>query len=479
MTAGKTLRFFRIALQAVALTLLTLCFVGVPSALLAAAHLSVDIQLVPAVVSLSLGTFLTWIIITLLLGRVYCSTVCPLGTVQDIVAATRRHRRYRFRRSSAPWSVGVLVVVLLASVLGYPVVLQLLDPYSAYGRMVGSIAYPSLVGCVVAAVTFAVVAVMAWRGGRRYCNTICPVGGGLQLVSRISVFRIQIDPDKCVRCGRCADRCKSECIDIAQSTVDTARCVACFNCLTDCPNDAIHYTTDRKQLATPMFQPTERRRGAVTAATPTPAAADNTRSEVTRRDFLSITAALAAGSLLSGCRRTADKILTATDPTGAIPIGRLTPVAPPGALSRKLFLDRCTGCSLCTSRCPSGVLRPAAGQLGPSHPLTPVMDYDSSHCLYDCNLCTTLCPTGALQPLELKEKQLEAIGMAQTVLQNCVHCGMCARVCPTHAIEMVDSPRGARPVPKVDPARCIGCGACQNVCPASPYKAIVVSGMPD
>ncbi len=480
MTAGKTLRICRIVLQAACAALIALGFVGVPAALAAAEHTAARVQLVPAVLSLSLGTFVAWIIITLLFGRVYCSTVCPLGAVQDAVAAARRRRRYRFRRSTAPWCVGVLVVVLIASVLGYPVLLQLLDPYSAFGRMVGSFIYPCTVGVIVAAATFVVVAVMAWTGGRRYCNTVCPVGGALQLVSRISIFRIQIDPDKCVRCGRCADVCKAECIDIEQSTVDQSRCVACFNCLTDCPNDAIHYTPDRKQLATPMFQRAERRRGAVTTASSAPAtAADNARSPLSRRDFIGLTAAVAAGSLLSGCRRSADKILAATDPPGAVAVGPLTPVTPPGAISRKLFLDRCTGCSLCISRCPAGVLRPAAGRYGPSRPLTPLMDYDLSHCLYDCNLCTTLCPTGALQPLELKEKQLAAIGMAQTVLPNCVHCGRCERVCPTKAIEMVESARGHRPVPAVDPALCIGCGACQDACPASPYKAIVVSGLPD
>ena len=93
----------------------------------------------------------------------------------------------------------------------------------------------------MAAVTPGVVDNRAWKNGRTYCNTICPVGTTLSFFSRFAMFRPVIDADKCKNCKMCEHNCKAACINIAEHKIDYSRCVDCFNCIEDCKFGALKY----------------------------------------------------------------------------------------------------------------------------------------------------------------------------------------------------------------------------------------------
>ena len=161
---------------------------------------------------------------------------------------------------------------------------------------------------------------------------------------------------------------------------------------------------------------------------------------------------------------------------------RQTPLAPPGAQSLSNLEKRCTGCQLCVSECPNGVLRPSTDLM---HLMMPTMSYEKGYCRPECNRCSSVCPTGAIKPLSIEVKASTQIGHAVWIKKNCiplvdgVACGNCARHCPTGAIEMVPSDPNDEEsvrVPAINEARCIGCGACENLCPARPFSAIYVEG---
>ena len=118
-------------------------------------------------------------------------------------------------------------------VLGLNAIACLIAPYSAFGRMASELFSPiyrwgnnvlayfaeradsyafytvdvyvkSLPTFIVAAVTFVAVFVLAWRGGRTYCNTVCPVGTFLGFISRYSFLKPVINTEKCNGCGKCS-----------------------------------------------------------------------------------------------------------------------------------------------------------------------------------------------------------------------------------------------------------------------------------
>ncbi len=231
-------------------------------------------QLMMAILSGSALWLLLWCLVTFIYGRIYCSAVCPLGTLQDCFSFVSRRcgslrRGYRYRRPMPLMRPLVLAAVLLAMLGGVVIVPVMFDPYTSYARMVNEfIATPagivlgrpdvrlSLASFAVAFIELAVVALLAWTRGRLICNTVCPVGTLLGFISRRSLLHADINTDLCVGCRRCEEVCKAECIDLSVPAVDLSRCVVCFDCMAVCPNDAITYRSGRHRLSTPLAQPT-------------------------------------------------------------------------------------------------------------------------------------------------------------------------------------------------------------------------------
>lgn len=242
-------------------------------------------QLMPAVLSLVAGVCLFWLTVTLLIGRAYCSTVCPLGLIQDIfgrIGRTLRRNRdgslrlYRYSRANNRLRYIALGVVVLCIMAGQMLLPEVVDPYLIYANLInnllkslpdtllGQVVLPGLVGIALSVVTFVAIASIAFKSGRTFCNTICPVGAALSIVSRISLLQLEIDPDMCTNCGRCEQECKASCIDAKAHTIDCSRCVLCMNCTAACNDRAIRFTATRKKLSTPLMQRIDRKMPQIT-----------------------------------------------------------------------------------------------------------------------------------------------------------------------------------------------------------------------
>ncbi len=485
------LRKIRTALAAVFFTLITLLFLDFTGTLHAWLGWMARIQFLPAVLAANLVVVALLVILTLVFGRIYCSVICPLGVMQDIISHIHgrvRPGRFSYSREKRWLRYSVLAVFVIALLAGCGALVALLAPYSAYGRIAGSILQPiylaannilagiaermgsyafysvdiwmkSLPTLIVAAVTLAAVGILAWRGGRTYCNTICPVGSVLGILSRFSLLKIRIDDEKCVSCGLCSRNCKASAIDLKSHKIDYSRCVACGDCLEKCRKNALSYCG-------PGHGKKEDRQ-------------ENT-TDTARRSFLLGTSIAATTALMAQEKKKVDGGLAAIE--DKVAPQRATPVTPPGALSASHFAKHCTACQLCVSACPNGVLRPSTSL---DSFMQPVMSYERGYCRPECNRCAEVCPSGAIKPISLEEKSSTQIGHAVWIRKNCipvadgVSCGNCARHCPAGAIMMVPMDRNdpdSLKIPAVNTSMCIGCGACENLCPARPLSAIYVEG---
>ena len=291
------LRKIRIAAAAVFFTMITLLFLDFTGTLHAWFGWMARVQLLPAVLAVNVAVVAALLVLTLLFGRVYCSVICPLGVFQDVASwAGGKRRKNRFTYSRAlPWlRYGMLALFVAVMVAHIKPVAELLAPYSAYGRIASNLFAPlwqwgnnflaylaeragsyafyetevwlrSLPTFIIATVTFIILIILAWRNGRTYCNTICPVGTFLGLISRFSVFKPVIDTSKCNGCGLCTRNCKAACINAKAHEIDYSRCVACMDCIDKCRQGAIRYTRRKTnkaeiQTAQPAVDKPDRRK---------------------------------------------------------------------------------------------------------------------------------------------------------------------------------------------------------------------------
>lgn len=436
-------------------------------------------QLVPAIAACSVLWMMIWVAVTLIFGRIYCSTVCPAGALMDAVSriTRRRSKYYVYSKPHHRLRVVVVVAVVLSAFLGLSAVVAITDPYSAFTRMVSAIVRPvsvGVAGLVVAVLTFIGIALVAYRRGRLICNTVCPVGTVLGGLSRFSVYHPDINTDLCTNCGRCADVCKAECIDLKDHVVDSTRCVVCFDCMDVCRDEAITYRRGNHRLAMPMLQRAVGNAGVSAINKPE---ADVSVKTVDRRTFIA-GAVAAAGSLIV---KGDDGGRGSRFVDGAVPLRALNAVIPPGASSREDYLRRCTACGACVAACPSGVITSSFNDMGVRHALVPMLKFDDAYCLVDCVRCSRACPTKALVPLTPDEKQHVKIGLARVAPSNCMlyvngtPCSVCVRRCPHGAVKIAEADAG-RLLPRVDGDLCVGCGSCAASCPSQPYGAIVIEG---
>lgn len=454
----------------------------------------VSLQFIPSFLKLfgllgiSAVGFAGVLLLTLSYGRVYCSSICPLGTLQDVLIFTfdriKGKRRFRYKRGKDAIHYAILGLTILSGLGGTLVLVDVLDPFSNFGKVATNIARPMMIflnnaaaGVLndaqiytfyqipIAALPLAVVVYSSFflllllylciDQGRLFCNLLCPVGALLKVLSRYSLFRLVISTSACKDCGLCEKVCKARCIDSKARRLDFGSCISCFNCIDVCPTAGV------------VYEGFPRRRSAV----------QNAVHDSGRRK--------AVGSMASAFVIAGAGTVVGKGPLDSLKIstaGKRIPITPPGSLSVSRFSQLCTACHLCVSACPTQVICPSFFEYGIQGIFQPSLNYTTGYCKYDCNLCSQVCPSGAIALVDIESKKEIQLGKARFVKDDCIvvakktECGACSEHCPTKAVSMV--PYEKLLLPELNNDICVGCGACERACPTKPAKAIYVESNP-
>lgn len=457
---------------------------------------------VPTALLLSLVT----VVVTGVLGRVFCGWFCPLGTLHSMAARffdywrPRRVREHWNRWQLSKYYIFAALVVLAALGVQWPV---LLDPFALlYRSMVAGVlpgvqwaveasstaVYqrdPALFGWHVTSVTEPVYEVFrdyvfvterqAFVGGglilgfllftlglnyfqrRFWCRYVCPMGGMLGLLAWRPILRRRVDETACNQCDLCGMTCHGSASGKPGAAWKAAECFGCLNCTDSCNRDGLDFE---------VVAPWETR------------AAEET-VDISRRGLLgAATFGVASAFLLRVTPRARGE--------------EFSPhlVRPPGAGAERDFLSKCIGCGACMRVCPTGGLQPTIAEAGLEGVFTPRLVPRIGYCDYVCNACGSACPTGALEVLPLADKQQLKLGLAVFDVSRCLpyafgrNCMVCEEHCPVpdkaiyfRAVEQEDRDGVVQEIlkPVVDPDKCIGCGICENVCPFVDRPAIRVT----
>ena len=431
------------------------------------------------------------LLLALLFGRVWCGWLCPLGTVLEWLGP----RRSSAKAPPERWRVLkylLLFAIVLAAILGNQTLL-IFDPITILNRTLTTAIWPALRFAVVETETilyqfpvlwgpldaihgaliqplfqevqpvftltvligllFVGLVALNWWAERFWCRYLCPLGGLLGLLSKLSLVRREVSDD-CAQCARCTHQCPTATINpVDNYRSDPAECIVCFDCLTDCTRAGIGF---RWQL--PAWRPARWQ-----------------DYDPTRRQVLAAMGVSVAGVALAGVEP-----ITQRQPA--------TMIRPPGAHSAD-FESLCVRCGACVRVCPTQGLQPCLFEGGIQNVLTPRLVPRLGYCSFNCNACGQVCPTGAIAPLRLEEKQQVVIGLASIDRDRCLPwaydtaCIVCEEVCPVadkavqlEEVEVVNS-QGEKVFlqrPRVVKDLCTGCGICEYQCPMGGESAVRV-----
>jgi len=451
---------------------------------------------------LGLGT----LVVTALLGRVFCGWFCPLGTLHNAVGSLRRgFRRLSVRTDGfSRWQRAkyYLLLALVVMALGGAHWFGVFDPLSLLYRSLALTVLPAgdvagreaanaiylgdphlgpahlrdlsdpvyrgwqdhvtgpelriFAGTGVVLLIFVAALVLNLVRNRFWCRYLCPLGALLGLVSRRPLLRLRSRAAACNDCGRCTLSCPAAAQPEKPAEWLAAECFGCWNCVGACQNDGLDFAWTVPWRAT------------------------------------------SRGTVDLGKRRSLAALLGGV---GALAMLRITPTAhgktfhpllirPPGARSEREFLQRCLQCGLCLQTCPTGGLQPTWHEAGLEGVWTPMLVPAIGYCEYECRACGQVCPTEAIQPLPLAEKKKVKIGLAVIDTTRCLpyaygrECIVCEEHCPIPDKAITFERREARQrdgsvrvlkFPRVDPDRCTGCGICETKCPFQDLAAIRVT----
>ena len=436
------------------------------------------------------------VVMTLLLGRVFCGWVCPLGAVHQFFSFVFKKTKFlkppREEKSSLAWKYFILIIVLVGAVFSLNLA-GYLDPFSFLTRSFAVAIFPGLAyvlsgvaglfysagllslgrstshllenwtlnatfiqGFAVGLVFLAAVMLNA-KKERFWCRYLCPAGALLGLLSRWNLLKFRINQATCINCNLCSQHCPTQASPFPIGQWRSGECIYCFNCAAICPTAAITFPMSIR-----------------------PEKAGNVSNVNLGRRRLVLSGLVAVAS---------------------VPLFRLTPfkkraslklIRPPGALEEPEFLATCVKCGQCMRACPTNALQPALTEAGPEGIWTPVLVPRIGYCEYYCSLCGQVCPTGAIQKLTLEEKAQVKLGTAWIDKNRCIPytlgkpCIVCEEHCPVSpkAIQLVDTdtklPDGTivtQKAPVIDVEACIGCGICENKCPVVDEPAIRVTSI--
>ena len=467
-----------------------------------------------------LGLALLTVGLTLLVSRVWCGWMCPLGSLLEWFSFPRR-------RSAGTPSVRwrgvkyfILTLIVTAAVFG-SLTLIVLDPLALLTRTMTTVILPGLnytinalmtalypvqplrgildaierlvrgsvlpvkqpifAGNALIAALFVVVIGLNGLADRFWCRYLCPLGALLALLSRMSLLRPFIG-GACTGCGQCAHVCHLDAIDAEDGhRIVPGECTVCLDCLAACSERGIGFRPSVGKLpASAWLRANLLRRSP--AAEPVPSQeqpqwpAPAQPYDPGRRQLLAAVVTGVAGVVVL---RTG---LRAHHPHQQL-------IRPPGVEDEADFLARCLRCSQCMKVCPTSGLQPVMFETGLEALWTPRLVSRVGYCNYGCNACGQVCPSHAIPALDLDRKRQAVLGVAVIDHNRClpwaegVPCIVCEEMCPVPnkaiGLEevMVTDPVGQSAIvqrPHVLSDLCIGCGICEYQCPVAGEAAIQV-----
>ncbi len=189
------------------------------------------------------------VLVAFMLGRVFCSWLCPVNFILELVDRIRRFvARKRFLQNKLIVAKRVLWFTLMAEllmslVLGAPLFV-FLSPPGLVGREIMMLVFFRTMA--LEGVILILVLVLELVTRRFYCRSFCPLGALLALIGSKRNLRIIRVAGKCTACGLCNKSCPMG-LEPEQGEGAGNYCWNCGECIDSCNFEALDFAWSGKQ----------------------------------------------------------------------------------------------------------------------------------------------------------------------------------------------------------------------------------------
>jgi polyferredoxin len=207
--------------------------------------------------------FLIAVALVLLLGRIWCAWLCPLGLPQDLLSRLRARLRIPYYELSKTVStvlhqmkyVGLFLIIIYTLALSIPLMglfyfksalaipYEQLDPNRAlyvYPQIALGLLPPTTVVPILSILTLGFFLIMCFKIRRFWCH-ICPAGAFMSFFNTRALVHIKKDNSKCTHCRICHRVCPTEVRKVYEERVEenvtTPECIHCYSCVESCPEE--------------------------------------------------------------------------------------------------------------------------------------------------------------------------------------------------------------------------------------------------
>ncbi|MGL1892262.1 MAG: 4Fe-4S binding protein [Spirochaetaceae bacterium] len=191
----------------------------------------------------TLVLFVVSIILAIIFRRTFCAWICPLGGIQEFLG--RLGKKVMGKQLVMPKKIDKALRYLKYPILAITTIfawttatlwMSPYDPWAAYGHLgegISAVWSEFPIGFIILLITF----IGSFLYDRFFCKYLCPMGGFLGLISKISPFKIKREKDICIDCDLCSKACFMN-IEVAKlDEVTSMECINCQECTIACPKE--------------------------------------------------------------------------------------------------------------------------------------------------------------------------------------------------------------------------------------------------
>ena len=170
------------------------------------------------------------IIVAIIFGRVFCSYICPLNFLLELMPA--RQKKILQTRTLPLIALGI--VLALSAILSVPVFNTASPVFALMRVMIFG------VGIEIILIVMVIGAAFIW-GQKIWCRTLCPLGAIYGLFGLKRLLKVSVDKNNCINCGRCEKICSMGTSPLKNSFEDNFLCTNCGDCIDSCPKKALSF----------------------------------------------------------------------------------------------------------------------------------------------------------------------------------------------------------------------------------------------